>query len=282
MNDEELETWSRHILTKVKHSRMPEFQNYLNFITGLCNRMTNNQHAVCAVTGDAGKGKTTFTINSCMMARELLPRTNGPAFTWDNICYRYDGIGDLVEKAGDLDQMVYTIDEAIDVAHAKDAMSRANKELGKFMLKARKKRNLYFWNIPNFTDLDSGIRNNVVQYWVHVFHRMEAKDRNKSYGIAALSRKDLNPYVHDKWGFESNQKLISSPVHDVDTLMELFKKAPSFVAFVAFPPLPKAIEAAYLVPSYDALRKSSKEFNENLKAHRTPPQPQPAPVVPAK
>lgn len=275
MNDEELETWGKHVLAKITKSRMPEMQNFNTFVNALVARTNNNEDGVIAVTGDRGKGKTTFSLNACLMMRMLLPRTNGPAFTWDNICYRYDGIGDIIEKAGDKDQQVYTIDEAIDVAHSKDAMSRVNKELGKFMIKARKKRNLYFWNIPDFTDLDAGIRNKVIQYWVHVFYRDVGNDKASSYSMAALLRKNLNPFERDKWGFETNSRLVNTPVHDVAGLMELFHKSQNFVAFIAFPPLPKVIEESYLVPSYDALRASSKEFNLNLRTQRNQQLPQP-------
>jgi hypothetical protein len=260
IEDKDLDTWGRHMLSKVRKSKFDEMQNYNEFITELALRPTRNEDGVLAVTGDRGKGKTNFCLGSSLMLSQLMPRETGPAFKWDHISYRYEDIGDIVEQAGEMDNKIYAVDEAVDAANSKDAMTRANKELSKFMQKARKRKNIYFWAIPDFTELDSSIRNKVIHYWVHVFHKNEQKERNKSYALAALFRKDLNPFNRDKWGFETNSKITSEPIHDVEGLMSLFTKTKSFIAYLAFPILPAVIEEEYTKLSKEALSQSGRSF----------------------
>lgn len=271
-NDRDLEIWGRHLLNKLERTKMPEMrQNYI-FLYELAQRTLRNEDGVVAVTGDRGKGKSNWSMVSSMILGHLLPKDHGHPFSWGNISYRYEDIGDIVEKAGDLDRRVYNIDEAIDVARSRDAMTRANKELGRFMQKARKKRNLYFWNIPDFTELDSSIRNRVIHFWVHVFYKTDSpaaeEHRNRQYSVAALFRKDLNVFNRDKWGFDS-PKRDDPAIHDVSDLSSMFKKKKGFVAFLACPRLPQIIEDRHTKASEDAIRKSGAEFKESMRVAHT-------------
>lgn len=258
-----LVVWGEHLHRKIKRSEVRDMRAFSLFLDECIARTKRDEDAVIAVTGDRGRGKSTLSLGASMVLSHRMKR-DPAAFTWDNMCYRFEDLGELIDKAGNNDGLIYNIDEAIDVAHSKSAMSRANKELGKFMIRARKLRNIYFWNIPDFTELDSTIRNKVIQYWIHVFYKSEHRERNKRYGVAALFRKDLNPFNPDKWGFEETKKIVKRPIHDVFHLIKMFRKTRSYVATMAFPILPKIIEDMYKAPSFDALRESGKKFSEEF------------------
>jgi len=269
----DLSRWGNHLLKRLQKAKNPNMHYYYMFLQGLVNRTMRNEDAVVAVTGDRGKGKTNFSFASSMIIGGMLPKDRGPPFTWENVSYRYEDIGDIVERAGDLDQRVYTIDEAIDVARSSDAMTRANKELGKFMQKARKKRNIYFWNIPYFTELQSSIRNNVIHFWIHVFHKVVNEKREREYSVAALYTKDLNPFNRDKWGFDS-VKASEPAIFDTPDLMEVLSKKKGFITFISCPRIPEVIEKKYEINSFDALRKAGAKFKESM----NPSKPKPTPV----
>lgn len=273
MMEKELDTWGRHLLNRTRNSKKEEFMNMNMFLNGLVKRVTlKNEDAVCAVTGDRGKGKSTFSLGGSMQLGQLIKRDKGgKAFVWENISYRYEDIDKIIEKAGDDDQMVYDIDEGLDVANAKDAMTRVNKEISKFMQKARKKRNIYFWNIPDFLELDSTIRNRVIHFWIHVFWKSSDLDRHKRYGLAALMRRNQNPYKRDKWGLDEKGDMSKPMIHSVEDLRAHLHRSPGFVADLAFSILPETIEEAYLKESNEALRLSSKSFKLSRVPVKTTP-----------
>lgn len=266
LTDDQLDLWGKKLMHKIDTSDIPEMRDsYKQVLEGAVGRTARNEDSVFAVTGWRGKGKTGFSICSSLLLRQMYP-SSPPAFTWDNICYDSSTLGDMVEKAASDNTKIYIIDESIDVAYGRDAMAKINRELAKFMTKARKLKNIYFWNIPEFASLDSELRNRIVHYWVDIFYKTKNSDRDANYAFAAMFRKDMNSFTSDKWGFDEAARIIKHGIHNPAEYMRNVRRIRSFVTFLAFPILPKVVEDAYLETSMASLQSSGKQFAENLKA----------------
>jgi len=259
LTEEQLDFWGKRLLEKIQKSDLKEMHLFHAFLEELVRRTERKMDGVIAICGPRGYGKTTLALVSSLILRQLLPRNEEAAFTWDNICYHYDDIGDVIEKASANSIRVYPIDEAIDVMDARDSMSKVNKELGRFMTKARKKKNIYFWCIPSFVDLDSRLRNNIIHFWIEIFWKSNHADEDKRYAYAAFFAKDSDPTVRDKWGFDDLKKTRRS-TYTAEEQLKLMKRMRGFVCVIAFPMLPKVIEDEYEQTSFEALEDAGKAF----------------------
>lgn len=259
--ENELDVWGRHLLNKVYASDAPiHFKYYGYALDGLVGLTQRNQDAMVAVTGTKrGIGKTTFAFDS-----SLINRQRGVGFEWENSCTSIDSLPDVVSKSLKQRSNSYIIDEAIDVADARDFASKINKDLTKAMTKVRKRNNIYYWCIPDFMDLDSRLRNRIIDYWIFVFEQSDGGERDRRYASAALFKKDLNPFNSDKWGIGDAKKFA---IQDTDRLRKYLKKCRSYVGEISFPILPKPIEDKYTVMSNAALDATADKF---VKDHSKP------------
>jgi hypothetical protein len=271
LNQEQMDYWGNALDEKIRKLAREEedkdsingfFSCYDAFIDGLVKRTQTRQDAVVAVSGERGIGKSTFSMVTSLVLNNRIPKGPLPTFSWNNICFKYDTIGELVEKAGAESTQVYNIDEAIDVAHAKQAMSRLNIELSKFIQKARKNNNIYFWCIPDFKGLDSEIRNTAIHFWVHVFYRTDNPERKRNMAFAAFFKPDMSPFNPDKWGLIEGKK-DKEPAYDVESLIAIFRRRRQFRSILSYPMMPQIIEETYELQSKDALKKTGEEFRAN-------------------
>lgn len=262
---EDIDLWGKHLLAKLDDKEATENHRYFKLcLEEFAQRPTRNQDATIAVTGDSGMGKTSLAL-----AGSLINTQMGVKFDWDNICYSFIDMPNIVEKATSEEANSYVIDEAIDVADASGFMTRLNREIRKVGNKWRKKRNIYWWCIPDFLDLDPGIRNRLVKWWFHVIWQSDHKERSERYAIAAFFRKDMNPFQTDKWGIKDMSN-IKRGITDHVALMKYLRKVRSFVTFVAFPILPVAIEEKYELRSKEALQNSGQAFKTMFAKSKTP------------
>ena len=258
---EDIDLWGKHLLERLQDKEATENHRYFNLcLDEFAGRTKRNQDAWIVVTGDTGMGKTTLSLGGSLI-------TNQPGydvkFDWDNICYSLTDLPDIIERATSEEANSYVIDEAMDVADASSFMTRLNREMRKVGTKLRKKRNIYWWCIPDFMALDPGIRNRLVKWWFHIFWQSDHKERSERYAIAAFFRKDMNPFQTDKWGL-SDVKTMRKGITDHVTLMRYLRKIRSFVSFVAFPILPSVIEEKYESRSKMALAETGREFKANF------------------
>lgn len=256
--ESEIEIWSRHLDEKVYHKdARPGFKMYQLILEGLRAQSERGMDAVVAVTGTRrGIGKTNFSIGS-----SLINSRHGINFGWEDICYGMEDMPDIVDKSSANRANSYVIDEADDVADSRDFASKINKSLMKFMMKVRKNNNIYFWNIPDFTDLDSKLRNRAIDYWIYVFEQVRNSERDNSYANAALFAKNMNPKQSDKWGISEDNKYVIMNHADI---RKWLKRQRNFVGEFSFPILPKPIEDKYLIRSYSALRETGRRFKEEF------------------
>lgn len=253
--NEDIEIWGEHLLEKLKGKKATENHKYFHLcLESFAKRTTNNQDATIAVSGDTGMGKTSMALAGSMILNKM-----GVKFNWDNICYSMLDMPDIVEKATSEEANSYIIDEAIDVAEASGFMTRFNREVRKIGNKWRKKRNIYWWCIPDFVDLDPGIRNRLIKWWFHIIWQSDHEERSDRYAIAAFFRKDMNPFQSDKWGIK-DMRYMRRGITNHLALMKYLRKIRSFVTFIAFPILPAVIEEKYEQRSKEVLQNAGKEF----------------------
>lgn len=258
---DELDTWGRHLLKSVQYpdESVTFHLNYYVFLRELITLLNSNQHAVIIVTGDQGKGKSTFALVS-----SLILRMGGLRFDWGNISYSINEVPGMVEMATAGELAAYTIDEAIDAADSRRYMSKLSVHLTSIFTRIRKKRNIYFWCIPDFADIDPRLRNRIADFWVHVYWRSHHEDRDRRYAKAFLFARNKNFFNPDRWGLVDMPKYA---IHSNDRLEQFARRNRCYRGRMAFPIMPLAIEDKYAVKSHEALAEAGREFK---KAYQKP------------
>lgn len=252
--DEELKVWSPHLIKKLEKEGLPlKVRLFAKFCEKTRQRVFNEKDSVIAVTGDTGMGKTNFALVS-----SIINFGYGVNFSSKNICYSSSDLPNIVQQATSSQFNSYVIDEAIDVADSRDFGTKLNKALMKIAVKNRKNHNIYYWCIPDFTDLDTRLRNKLVRYWVHIFEQTNAQERDTRIAYAAVFVKDKNPFNPDKWGVGDTKKYaITNTIH----LRKFFRRhVRSYLGEMAIPILPKILEEKYEEQSLKELVKSGEAF----------------------
>jgi hypothetical protein len=260
---EQLDLWGDHLIKKLAAQEEESHENmhyYKIFLDELAKRPKEYKDALIAVCGPRGYGKSSFALVSALILRRLI-KDEGDIFTMDNVCHSMKQLANVVKKASSESCRVYIIDEAIDVSYSRDALSRTSKALIKFVTRARKRRNIYFWCIPSFRELDSEFRNNAIHYWIEIFYQTAHSEQNKRYAVAGLFSRNMNPTASDKWGFDTSP-IIKYAIHNKADVMKYLRRLPSWLCFVSFPALPAVIEDAYSKESMVAIEETGREFGE--------------------
>lgn len=247
---EKFALWGDHLLKKLNNGTQ-QHKLYLQFLNGIVKRVKDDMDAVVAVCGERGIGKSSFGLVSGIALNKL-----GLDFSMDNVFYLSKEIDKAIEQIINSTSSVFVFDEMIDFAYSRNAMTTMNRNIARILTKTRKLNNVYFFCIPKFRELDSTIRNNVVNYWIEVFWRSRDKDEDRRYAMASLFKKDRNPLTDDPWGFSMEQhkkKRIFTPKDQ----LKLMKRIRSHVCTMAFPKLPKTIEDYYKEISIQSIKESN-------------------------
>jgi hypothetical protein len=254
ISDEQLDLWGARIWEKLGHTA--EHYNYAKFLENLSFRAQQDRHSVCLLSGEAGEGKSNFSLIS-----GLVLRTFGFDFNFDNhVSYGDENLEQVVEKMTSTKKGVFIFDEGIEAGDSRRFMSKVNSVITTNMTKVRKQNHVFFWNIPDITDLDARIKNRIANYWIHVMYRTNHIDRSSDYSTAGLFRKDRNPFVRDKWGFDVIERQFrNKPVHSSKELRGIFRRLRSHVCFMRTPRMPKVLEDSYRHESEKALAEQGRE-----------------------
>jgi len=178
------------------------------------------------ITGKEGIGKSTVGI--------LLGEEADDNFDYArNIIYRPEKIIQQIRGLNKYDAAL--VDEAIRILYARTFYNKAQIAVNKYLRICRKENKIIIWVIPHIMDLDSGVRNRRIEWWINVL------DRNKETGIgtAALFVNDRNPIWNDSWGLEDAKKLFRNfrgrrYIMDKNQRDQMIRKMPSFVTFFEF------------------------------------------------
>lgn len=253
ITDEQLDLWANRLLAKATVSQ--EHYMYFRFLENLHRRGAIDKDSVILLSGERGEGKSNLAVVSGMLLRLYNFK-----FDFSHISYGNEGLDDIVEKITSTRKGVFVFDEGIDVANSRSFMSKVNNIITTNLTKSRKKNHIYFWNIPDISDLDSRIKNRIANFWIHVIKRTNNQNRDSDYSTSALLRKDRNPFISDKWGFDDAIKRFKNkPIHSAEQLERMFFRTRGFVGLLRTPRMPKVIEDYYRGESESALKEGGKE-----------------------
>lgn len=256
--------WGANLLRKITDKDATEYHhNTFAWLQELARSVKfNKRDAQIAFTGARSKGKSSAALAISMMLTQ--PELGCIVFDMKLCtCFSVETIGEIIRSSSAESEHSYIMDESLDIVDSRDSLSRMNKAINKFMNSARKMRNIYSWCVPEFTDLDTRIRKNIIKYWIHMYHQTEHEERDKRYAIGALFMKDLNPGNKDKWGLEFMEKW-KKPIYDHEGLYKMFRRTPSFCGNLAFPILPQSIEDEYEAISKQAIGQRGTDFNRDF------------------
>lgn len=253
ITDEQLDSFGEKLIKKLESGNSQE-KLFLNLLEGIADRINNDKDAIICTCGDRGKGKTSLAVWAAIGLRQFNIK-----FNMSNIFYGSKDLKTAIRKMINETRNTFIFDEMIDHAYSRDAMSSVNKTVAKILTKSRKVNHVTFFCIPRFRNLDSTIRNDVVNFWLEVFWQSKAEDRHKKYALAALFRKDMNPLAQDPWGFDDTS-YIRKRIFSAHDQLKLMRKIRSYVCPIQFPPLPLTLENKYKQLSIECLKDSGDKF----------------------
>jgi hypothetical protein len=255
-----IQKWAKKLYDRVASGENEEDILYLDFLKLLIERSDNNKDAVIAVCGERGMGKSSFAIVCALILRQL-----GMSFEMENIFYGTHDLRPAVMKMTTSRRTIFVFDEMIDFAFSHDAMSMLNKNISKLLTKNRKMNNIYFLCIPRFKNLDSTIRTGIINFWIEVFWKSNAKEKDKQFAYAQFFRMDKNVCSDDPWGLENKDVRKIRAISGFEQL-KIFKKINPRSQTFRFPPIPKPLEKQYEVLSRDGLRIAGDDFLSKISA----------------
>ncbi len=211
-------------------------------------RVRDDYDAVMAITGGEGVGKSTFGIQ--------LGKAIDTNFTLEkNILFYAENMID--QMRGNPRYSYNMVDEAARALYSRTWYEKRQILINKYLRVCRKENKILALIIPNFWDLDSGIRNKRVLIWIWILER----NSRTGIGKAAMFINDFNQFYSDPWGLKEGQRLFSR-LRGMDYLMrddiryKNIAKIPSFVCFFEFPKLNDKLFAEY--------RELAEKANEEL------------------
>ncbi len=121
---------------------------------------------VIIVDGDEGYGKTNLSVAG---AYYMSWKTKRP-FSVANIFFDPEK---FIEFAGKTKEQIIVFDEAALIALASDWQNKMQKKMVKFLMAARKKKHIYFFNVPKFFRLNEYLVIDRAIALIHVYARRE-------------------------------------------------------------------------------------------------------------
>lgn len=257
MEDDQLDLWAKHLKDKVFSASGQQRDNYKNFLTRLAERLDKDKDAVIVVTGQRGTGKSTFALVSAMILK-----TMGLTFDFKHVFVGTANLKLAMQMILNEERSVFVFDEIIEMAYSRDAMTLLNRRFVKILTQTRKLHNIYFLCLPRLRSLDPGMRNDIVDIWVHVFWKSIAKEKADAFAMATIHLKDLSVLSTDPWGLDIpikkwGRRVITSPVE----LHRQLKSFRTYIATLSYPPLPDAIQNLYMKQSVGGLKEIRRSFD---------------------
>lgn len=265
MSDERLRFWGEKLSRKLARG-IPQQQNLLEFCRAVVSeRIERNGDAIIAITGSKGKGKSSLSLNLTMLFI-----TFGMEYQESHMVHGLSDMPEVVRKMTRTKKCVFIFDEIIKMAYGREAMTSTNRKLNQIFTIARKMNHIIILNLPYFRPLDSGIRNNNVNFWFHVFAKSQDKKRDRGFAIAAFFTKNLNMNSSDPWGLD-DKKLVKRQVFSSHMLFDkVIKRMPCYRKLIRFPPLPITIEEKYVESSESAIAEFGDDWIEEIKGGKKP------------
>lgn len=223
-------------LQRLKGSKRLNIDKILAFAAG---RSYTDWMCNIGVSGEAGVGKSTFTIHLGLRADK--------DFWFDShVVYMRR---EVIEKAYKLPKHSFLIvDEAIG-AHKRRAMEAEQKDLVEWINKIRFKNHVVVWNLPFFTDLDKDVRKHF-DIWIHVVERGRAVVLVKNRNILAP-----DPWLPEWWYKKYKSKAMRSP----EEVIQMLREHPLYEMTVRFPPLSERLQKIYSLHSEQAKQRLESE-----------------------
>lgn len=262
--EESCDLWGKKLITKMENGSQQK-KKYVKFLRMLKERTDSNLDAIIAVCGPRGMGKSSLSIESALILRQL-----GMSFDFNDIVFGQDALEKAIPKIASTRGRVYVFDEMIDLSYSRNAMSTLNKSIAQFITKVRKMNNIIFLNIPRFKTLDPAIRNDIVHFWIEVFWRSpDTVQHSERVALAALFTKDRDPTTNDPWDLDlpkDKKRMAFTPQQQ----LRIMKRMRSYRACLSFHPLPKVIENEYENRSRSYIGVAGQDFLNALAAKRKP------------
>lgn len=262
----QLDLWGRHLkakLVKLKHEGSGE--RLIHFCKLLkTRRIEKNKDAILGITGEKGEGKSTLAIHIGMLLR-----MEGMTFDDAHIVHGKEDFKRGIKLMTTTRGGVFIFDEIIKFAFTGDVMKGSTKYLIKLFTLARKKNHIVILNIPVFKRLVGGIRDDHVNFWIHIWRSSQSKERKDWFAEADLIKKNKNPRSIDPWGLNdtklSRKKITTGwEVHEELAGLSGRDSPTVYVCTFTYPPLPEVIENEYIKQSDDAMEEFGEEFIESL------------------
>lgn len=184
-------------------------------------RSADDKDSVVVLSGDVGDGKSTLATNVGFKMEPSFDFNRNMVWSRKELMR---AINVLPKKS------VVIPDEAIDLLYKREFANRDQISIIKLLNKCRKRNLTIIMNIPNFQDIDKGIRNDRVKYWIHVYKR----------GIGLLFARSPSFVRTDRWYLKEMSEVMEK--QGVDGLKDI----PTFKGIIKFDQLSKEIEAQYL------------------------------------
>lgn len=174
---------------------------------------------VILVDGDEGYGKTNLSVAGAYYMAWKTKRQ----FSVNNIFFSPEK---FIEFAGKTKEQIIVFDEAALIALASDWQNRMQKKMVKFLMAARKKKHIYFFNVPKFFRLNEYLVVDRAIALIHVYARRERelgrfvyftkKKKNELYyEIKRSKRRDYKGFYNFHGTFpESLSKLIDEDKYE--------------------------------------------------------------------
>lgn len=257
LSDEQLDLWGKRLLERVEKDDKKYSQYYLLFLKRLIARIENNKDAIIFVGSEKGGGKSTFSITSALILRQL-----GAKFDFNsNIFYGEGQFDEAIKKISSMRKHVLIFDEMIDFGFSKNAMTRLNKNLVTLFNKARKNNHIIFMCMPYFSELDKSMRNQV-NFWVEMGWLSENQEHDRRFSVSGLLTKSRNFLGGDKWGLD-DRRYEKKRIFSSREKLGLMQRLPSFICYLASPALPKIVEDSYQELSHQAIVETGQKILEN-------------------
>lgn len=187
----------------------------------IADRCTGKNHFdnLILVDGDEGYGKTNFSVGGAYYLASITGRT----FSDRNVFFDPD---EFIKFASSTEDQIIVFDEAAMIALASEWQSKFQKKLMKFLMAARKKRHIYFFNVPKFFRLNEYLVVDRSIALIHVYARKERelgrfayfKKENKNrlyYEIKRTKRRDYRGFYNFHGSFpEVLSKIIDEKAYD--------------------------------------------------------------------